>query len=175
MERVAAAVDPPRTPGADDHPDLGAAASPRDQLACVCWPEAGSDEAGRLRERLAAVPAAVRVLRRRMRSWVEAAGLDEELAESVVLIVDEAVTNAVEHACPDRECHVELVAGPRACGGGFAVLVRDDGDWKDPADPGFRGRGVLLIRQLSHRSSIESSDDGTAVRLCWEHAAPRVG
>jgi serine/threonine-protein kinase RsbW len=133
----------------------------------VCWPESGSGEAGWLHERLPADATAVRVLRRRMRTWVDESGLDEELGASVVLIVDEAVTNAVEHACPDRDCHVELVAGPRACGGGFAVLVTDDGAWKEPTGPGYRGRGVLLIRRLSHRSSIESSDEGTAVRLCW--------
>ncbi|GAA4800570.1 hypothetical protein GCM10023200_41800 [Actinomycetospora chlora] len=133
----------------------------------MCWPEIPPGAAGWLRERRVADASAVRVLRRRMQHWAAEAHLDEELADAVVLIVDEAVTNAVEHACPDRECHVELVAGPRACGGGFAVLVTDDGVWKEPTAPGYRGRGVQLIRRLSERSSIESSDAGTAVRLCW--------
>jgi serine/threonine-protein kinase RsbW len=157
-------MDRHRRPGSDAPAD---AAAPADWTACVCWPEVPPDHGGWLRERLVADASAVRVLRRRMRDWTAEAQLDDELADAVVLIVDEAVTNAVEHACPDRDCHIELVAGPRACGGGFAVLVTDDGVWKEPTGPGYRGRGVLLIRQLAERSSIESSDDGTAVRLCW--------
>lgn len=110
---------------------------------------------------------AVRALRRRVRTWVDARGLDEELAESLVLIVDEAVTNAVEHACPGGDCEVELIAGPRRCGDGLAVLVADDGRWQDVDDPGYRGRGLPLIRQLSERSSLEVGEQGTTVRMCW--------
>ena len=134
---------------------------------CVCWPEAGHPSTGWVHEKLVAEPRTVRVLRRRMRSWVRSHGLDEELAESIVLIVDEAVSNAVEHACPERRCHVELVAGPRACGGGVAVLVADDGAWQEVTAPGPRGRGVTLIGRLSDRSTIEAGEQGTTVRMCW--------
>jgi serine/threonine-protein kinase RsbW len=148
------------------------AASPRTEgPACVCWPDQEGTGDQWVREVRGAEPTTVRALRRRMRTWVEAVELDEELAESVVLIVDEAVTNAVEHACSDRDCRVELVAGPRACGGGVAVLVADDGVWRDNQDPGYRGRGVTLMGRLSDRSSIETSEEGTTVRLCW--ASPR--
>jgi serine/threonine-protein kinase RsbW len=138
-----------------------------EQARCVCRPERDDASDQWVHERATAEPAAVRVLRRRVRSWLRALECDEDLAESVVLIVDEAVTNAVEHACPDWECHVELVAGPRGCGNGFAVLVSDNGAWQEASDPGYRGRGLKLIRQLSERSSIESSERGTEVRMCW--------
>lgn len=133
----------------------------------MCWPEAGHAGRGRIHEKLLAEPRAVGVLRRKMRSWVRDQDLDEELAESIVLIVDEAVSNSVEHACPGSECHVELVAGPRACGGGVAVLVADDGVWQEMTAPGFRGRGVTLIGRLSDRSTIEAGGKGTTVRMCW--------
>jgi two-component sensor histidine kinase len=81
------------------------------------------------------------------------------------------VTNAVEHACPDRDCHVELVAGPRACGGGVAVLVADDGTWSPPSEPGYRGRGVRMMAELADRVSLEASDEGTSVRMCWADTA----
>jgi serine/threonine-protein kinase RsbW len=135
--------------------------------SCMCWPEADRASTGWVHEKLVAEPRAVSVLRRRMRFWTRSQDLDEELAESIVLIVDEAVSNAVEHACPDGECHVELVAGPRACGGGVAVLVADDGAWQEMTAPGFRGRGVTLIGRLSDRSSIEAGRQGTTVRMCW--------
>ncbi|MCD2189576.1 MULTISPECIES: ATP-binding protein [Actinomycetospora] len=118
-------------------------------------------------ERLDAEPDTVRTLRRRMQDWLDASGVDQETAESILLVVDEAVTNAVEHACPDWDCSVELVAGPRACGGGVAVLVADNGVWQPRGDPGFRGRGIDLIGRLAQRSSIEAGDDGTTVRMCW--------
>lgn len=133
----------------------------------MCWPEAERTGTGWVHERLVAEPRAVAVLRQRMRSWARNQELDEELAESIVLIVDEAVSNAVEHACPGWECHVELVAGPRACGGGVAVLVADDGAWQEMTAPGFRGRGVTLIGRLSERSTIEAGEQGTTVRMCW--------
>ncbi|NMO92340.1 ATP-binding protein [Actinomycetospora sp. TBRC 11914] len=140
--------------------------------SCRCWPEPRDGDPAWVREKLAAEPAALRTLRGRMRSWVVTAELGDDLAESIVLVVDEAVTNAVEHACPDRECHVELVAGPRACGGGVAVLVADDGAWLPPGDPGYRGRGVTLMAQLADRASLEATDQGTTVRLCWGAPAP---
>lgn len=113
----------------------------------------------------------MRRLRGRIREWVTGLELDEERAEAVVLIVDEAVTNAVEHACPDWECAVEVVAGPRACGGGIAALVADNGRWQAAGDPGHRGRGLALIRSLSERSSVDVEESGTTVRMCWADRA----
>jgi serine/threonine-protein kinase RsbW len=123
-----------------------------------------------IHEKLTAEPGAIRALRRRVRAWVDALVLEEDAAEAVVLIVDEAVTNAVEHACPGQTCEVELVAGPRACGQGFAVLVADDGRWHDAGEPGYRGRGLALIRRLSERSSVDGDENGTTVRMCWARA-----
>jgi serine/threonine-protein kinase RsbW len=140
---------------------------------CVCWPDPdrSPDDPAYLQAVRDAEPPAVRQLRRLVRDWVADAGVDEDTADAIVLIVDEAVTNAVEHAASEdsgRSCHVELVAGPRACGGGIAVLVGDDGVWRNPPeDPGSRGRGVQLMGRLADRSSITTGDDGTSVRMCW--------
>ena len=136
----------------------------------MCWPETG-DRQG-LRERMGAQPSAVRALRRRVRAWLAEIGADEESAESILLVVDEAVTNAVEHACPGEECDVHLVVGPRACGPGLAVMVADTGTWQTPGDPGFRGRGLGMIGRIAERSTVESDDGGTTVRMCW--AEPTV-
>ncbi|WP_018334783.1 ATP-binding protein [Actinomycetospora chiangmaiensis] len=138
--------------------------------ACVCWPE---PEGAGVRQRLDAEPETVRVLRREVRAWLDGGHVDEETAESILLVVDEAVTNAVEHACPGWDCSVELVAGPRACGGGVSVLVADDGEWQPRGDPGFRGRGIDLIGRLAQRSTIETGGDGTTVRMCWPSSSDR--
>jgi two-component sensor histidine kinase len=140
---------------------------------CVCWPDPdrSPDDPAYVRAVRDAEPGAVRQLRRLVRDWVADAGVDEDTADAIVLIVDEAVTNAVEHACSEGgegTCHVELIAGPRACGGGIAVLVGDDGVWRNPPeDPGSRGRGVQLMGRLADRSSITTGEDGTSVRMCW--------
>ena len=136
-----------------------------DSPPCECWP---TDDDAHYRARQAARPEAVRALRRGLRRWLAEHVLDEDTAEAVLLLADEAVTNAVEHAVLHHPCTVELVAGTRACGGGVAVLVRDDGTWRPPPDDsGFRGRGVTLMGRMADRSTITASEHGTTVRMCW--------
>lgn len=130
----------------------------------------------RLRRREPAAARSVTVLRHALRTWLEDAGVDEDTAENVLLATGEAVTNAAEHACPERDCAVELLVGPRVCGPGVAVMVTDDGRWRPPPDdPGWRGRGMQLMDRLARRASVESTDDGTTVRLCWPAPAPAPG
>jgi serine/threonine-protein kinase RsbW len=95
--------------------------------------------------------------------------LHEDTAEAVVLAADEAITNAVEHAYPlGTPGTVRLVATRPPCGNGVAVLVQDHGYWRPvPVDPGFRGRGLLLIHRLADRASVTDSLHGTTVRMCW--------
>lgn len=116
----------------------------------------------------AATNEAVPRLRRLLRGWLTEGGVHPDLAEDVVLAVDEAVTNVVEHAYP-RECgEVRLrLVGPGA--GVLEVTVSDDGTWRPPpTDPGFRGRGVQLIHRLADNARITHTPDGTTVSMCWD-------
>jgi hypothetical protein len=48
------------------------------------------------------------------------------------------------------------------------IVVRDRGEWRPPpADPGFRGRGLVMIRSMSSWAEIEPGPDGTTVRMRW--------
>jgi serine/threonine-protein kinase RsbW len=137
---------------------------------CVC--PAGTDTAtvrgAWLWERRPAQPETILALRRLVRRWTVATVVDEEIGESIVLVVDEAVSNAVEHAYPGRVGDVSLFAAPRPCGNGVVVVVEDHGVWSPPAaDPGFRGRGLDLVRELSDHHYVVGSDLGTTVRMCW--------
>ena len=49
-------------------------------------------------ERHPALPATVLVIRRLIHRWTLATLTDDELGETIVLAVDEAVSNTVEHA-----------------------------------------------------------------------------
>ena len=137
---------------------------------CVC-PRREVDGAVRgawLWERRPGCGASVVPLRRLVRRWTLAAVADEEVGESIVLAVDEAVSNAVEHAYRDVTGDVQVLAVPRPCGHGVAVVVEDQGVWRAPAaDPGFRGRGLALIDELADQHSITASAAGTTIRMCW--------
>lgn len=124
-----------------------------------------------LHETRAAVPATVPLLRRSVRRWTEAAGLDPDVAEAVVLAVDEAVTNAVEHGHRHRPGRVGLQL-TRADGGQVTAVVADGGTWRPvPDDPGFRGRGLLLIDRLADHAYIAHGPGGTTVTMRWNDAA----
>ncbi len=107
-------------------------------------------------------------LRRLVHRWTRAAVADDEVGESIVLAVDEAVSNVVEHAYRDVAGAVQVLAVPRPCGHGVAVVVEDQGIWAAPAaDPGFRGRGLALIDELTDHHSLTASATGTTIRMCW--------
>jgi anti-sigma regulatory factor (Ser/Thr protein kinase)/anti-anti-sigma regulatory factor len=116
--------------------------------------------------RLAADPARLGPLRRSVAAWADEAGLDENVLDDLQLALGEAATNAVEHAYgttppPGSEIGVRL----RTRGdGGVAVRVRDQGAWREaPADPGHRGRGLVLIRALATEVVVDGGPRGTAV------------
>lgn len=140
---------------------------------CDCRPEPEQASSERLRLREAALPGAVRSLRRSFRRWAAASGADEDTVDAMVLLTDEAITNVVEHAAREHPCTVELLAGARGCSDGLAVTVQDDGEWRPPPeDPGYRGRGTTLISRLADRSTITTSPHGTTVRMCWSTRRP---
>jgi len=137
---------------------------------CVCpLREGGGVVRGAwLWERRPACGASVVPLRRLVHRWTRAAVVDEEVGESIVLAVDEAVSNAVEHAYCDVAGDVQVLAVPRPCAHGVAVVVEDQGIWAAPAaDPGIRGRGLALIDELTDRHSVTASAAGTTIRMCW--------
>jgi anti-sigma regulatory factor (Ser/Thr protein kinase) len=54
-----------------------------------------------------------------------------------------------------------------------AVTVTDHGRWRPvPEDPGHRGRGLALIRELSRRMQVSMSGQGT--RVCFEIPLDRL-
>jgi anti-sigma regulatory factor (Ser/Thr protein kinase) len=113
---------------------------------------------------------AIPELRCLARRWAADSGLHEDLAEDMVLAVDEAVTNVVEHAYPQVAGAVRVQLTRRECGE-LTVVIEDDGTWRPPpTDPGFRGRGLSLITRLADHAHVNPSSTGTVVRMNW--AAP---
>jgi PAS domain S-box-containing protein len=113
---------------------------------------------------LGANPRELATLRRAIADWAMRAGASAETCEDLVLAVNEAVANAMEHAYGPGDARVE-VAARRSGLGALAVQVRDFGHWRAgrPNDGG--GRGLTLIRNLMDDVTVDTTPDGTIVHM----------
>jgi anti-sigma regulatory factor (Ser/Thr protein kinase) len=105
-------------------------------------------------------------LRRTAASYAAANGLTVERTQDLVLALTELASNSLEHA----HSSATVLFGT----GGTRVIcqVRDTGHITDPlagrrpAPPDqIRGRGLLLVNQLSDLVRIHTSQDGTTVEI----------
>ena len=101
----------------------------------------------------------LRGLRHSLASWLELAGIPAEAQKPIVLATHEAAANAIEHG--DAEGPVIITAEP-AAGGGFTVIVHNDGGWKQVSEDDGRGRGLALMRELMSDVGIKTI---TTVRM----------
>jgi anti-anti-sigma factor len=116
-----------------------------------------------LHDQVPAVPAEVTALRQCVAAWAALAGLEAGLLDDLQLALSEAAANAVEHAYPDGPGEFAYDVA-HAADGGIDVTVRDWGQWRpEPADNGFRGRGLGIIRVLADRATFDHDETGTEV------------
>ncbi|TKJ32630.1 SpoIIE family protein phosphatase [Blastococcus sp. CCUG 61487] len=114
---------------------------------------------------LLAVPASLPGIRRRLTAWLTDLGMNENDRVGVMVAVGEACANAAEHAYRDAEPGPMSVRADVDVDGVLTVRVRDRGTWRPPdRDPGDRGRGLLIMRQLVDGVSLDDVD-GTTVTL----------
>ncbi|MEU6699599.1 ATP-binding protein [Pseudonocardia sp. NPDC046786] len=122
---------------------------------------------------LTAEPRAARRARREVGRWLASlCGAEHacETASDLVLAVNEAVSNSVEHAYGDdplgADGTVTLRAEVQRPGPRVRVQVSDHGCWRDPPeDNGHRGRGLLMITACAEDVSVRPGADGTTVTL----------
>lgn len=101
-----------------------------------------------------------------MADWAEAVGLESERVDDLVLATHEALANIADHAYPDGGGEAFVTAF--YADGEVLVVVRDRGRWRTPAtDPGWRGRGLLLIHGLADEVDVRHGDLGTTVEMHW--------
>ena len=106
-------------------------------------------------------------IRRIVGDHATAAGADPERTADIVLAVNEAVTNAIEHGGGAgtvwfRARETPLVIEVSDSGAGY---VEPSAGTAAPAPTSRRGRGIWLIRQLSEQVEIRSGIRGTIVRM----------
>ncbi|WP_063051830.1 SpoIIE family protein phosphatase [Nocardia arthritidis] len=106
------------------------------------------------------------VLRRTLKGWLAAAAVPHDLAADLVAATNEACSNSIEHAYRNNNdagrvrmsatCDIDTVV----------IVVTDTGSWKPRAsDPGYRGRGIDMMRALTEELDIDHSESGTTVRM----------
>lgn len=124
------------------------------------------DAQGPLQIDLTADPAALPGVRRRLSGWLTALGMGEQDRVGVMVAVGEACANAAEHAYRGVAPGPMSVSARVDVDGVLTVTVRDEGTWRPPnRDPGDRGRGLLIMRQLVDRVVLEEEARGTTVTL----------
>ncbi|WP_443217687.1 SpoIIE family protein phosphatase [Pseudonocardia sp. UM4_GMWB1] len=132
-----------------------------------------------LRIAIEADPKRLAPLRRAVAAWAAQCGMGPDAVSDLQLTVGEAATNSIEHAYlpedTDGRAGVDLDLALTA-DGSVAVRVTDGGRWRPPPpDPGYRGRGIALIRELAGDVHIDPSDSGTTVRFLLPAIPVEVG
>jgi anti-sigma regulatory factor (Ser/Thr protein kinase) len=103
-------------------------------------------------------------LRRRLEAWLAEFAVEKALAQRIVLSVNEAAANAVEHAYGPGRASFAVHAAAEA--ERVVVEVRDHGRWRPPRGVDG-GRGLLLMRELADVVELAHEDRGTRVTLEW--------
>jgi anti-sigma regulatory factor (Ser/Thr protein kinase) len=98
-------------------------------------------------------------VRRTLRTWLDAAGV--ERADDIVLAVHEAVANAIEHAGLGSQDLVKIAAD--IVDGRLRVEVRDHGAWRIERLDETRGRGLAIMRAVMDHVDLAVDSDSTAV------------
>lgn len=111
-------------------------------------------------------------LRHALRGWLhEVARMPAEVLHDIVLGVNEALANCVEHAYRDHHTvgTMKLQASYDPAARSIQVCISDRGTWyrrppKRPNDP-RASRGIMLMHAVADHCTVDARPGGTTVRL----------
>jgi PAS domain S-box-containing protein len=104
-------------------------------------------------------------VRHRLSAWLHAVGVPDDLVGDIVLAVNEAATNCVEHGYAGRPAGAMCVEA-HIVDGAIAARVVDDGNWKTPSgDTRLRGRGLPMMDALSESVFVQRAPTGTTIDM----------
>jgi signal transduction histidine kinase/DNA-binding NarL/FixJ family response regulator len=122
--------------------------------------------------RMPSAAASIPALRRRLRAWLESAGVEEDQAYDLLLAACEAATNAIEHAQNPTEPFFDVTTA--IADGHVRISVRDYGQWRERVPSMDRGRGSTLMSAFGDITAIPAPEGTTVVitsRLTGRRAA----
>jgi PAS domain S-box-containing protein len=106
-------------------------------------------------------------VRHQFAAWMRAAAIPEETISDIILAVNEAAANSIEHAYRGHQPGIVRIEAEND-GARVHVRIIDNGSWKPAsAGPGARGRGLLLIRAVSDWLEMDCTPTGTAVNMSF--------
>jgi serine/threonine-protein kinase RsbW len=159
--------DAPNTPDIPDPPSDSAARRPARKAGRSAQP-AHSEFAHRS---WPAEPGRLPGIRSAVRSWLRAVGLSDQAQQDVLLAVNEAATNAVEHAYPSDASGDTVDITFWTEPDHLWIQIDDHGHWKTPATgPTGRGLGIPMMQRLVDSIMIKYGERGTSVLV--GHALP---
>lgn len=127
-----------------------------------------------LRTESAATADQLASIRSQLTAWLKAADVADARATDIVVVVNEACANCVEHAYRGQRVETMRLE-VEAVRGTVHARIADSGSWKAPsAEPANRGRGLMLIRALSDAVEIETTPAGTTVDITFQ-LSPAAG
>ncbi|WP_099040908.1 ATP-binding protein [Mycobacterium neglectum] len=123
-----------------------------------------------LRIEVPAVAECLAEIRRRLTRWLKPIGVSDIGIADIVLVVNEACTNCIEHAYRDIDAG-QILVDANHDHGQILVDVADNGVWQTPpTQPSTRGRGLPIMRAVSTDVDVKSSPEGTTVRMKFDAA-----
>ncbi|HEY2258946.1 MAG TPA: SpoIIE family protein phosphatase [Solirubrobacteraceae bacterium] len=134
------------------------ARGPRDDVAVVAMQNRRVPV--ELSMRLAADPRVLGDVRHALRRWLRERGADPKAITEITLAVNEACTNAIEHAYSPGPAEFELRATARD--GQVTIVVSDVGRWRPPRGS-HRGRGLAIIDAAMDEVQVDSTARGTDI------------
>jgi anti-sigma regulatory factor (Ser/Thr protein kinase) len=133
---------------------------PADDIAFVAARVPPAQE--HLETRWAATPKSLAPIRQTLRRWLAARGATDAETYDIVVALQEACANAIEHAYGPGPAEFEVRAEYED--GRVIARVRDRGGWRPPRGRD-RGRGIPLMKALMDTVEVRQTDEGTTVVL----------
>jgi serine/threonine-protein kinase RsbW len=107
-------------------------------------------------------------IRHQLLEWLAPIGLSDTNSADIVLVVNEACTNSIEHGYRDSIPGMILVDA-RLEDGCILVDIADSGVWQPPLqEMTTRGRGLPIMQAVSHRMELRHTAAGTTVRIAFD-------
>jgi anti-sigma regulatory factor (Ser/Thr protein kinase) len=121
-----------------------------------------------LRIEVEATPDRLGEIRRQLIEWLGPIGVSDTHTADIVLVVNEACTNCIEHAYRDATPGMIRVEADVE-GQEIVVGIADSGVWKTPPRHSTtRGRGLPIMDAVSNRMELDHSAAGTRVRISFD-------
>jgi anti-sigma regulatory factor (Ser/Thr protein kinase) len=115
-----------------------------------------------LRTTWPASPETLPAMRPLLRRWLSRWGAAEDEIYDIIVAVQEASANAVEHAYAPGTATYDVSAD--CVDGVISFVISDRGSWREPRGT-HRGRGISMMRALMETVEVTQDEEGTRVEL----------